>query len=65
MDEDAVLSVRVVEARDLMPMDMAGKSDPYCVLKFGTQESRTNFIKQDLNPVWNEVFAFDVESGKE
>lgn len=35
LDEDAVLSVRVVEARDLMPMDITGYSDPYCVLKFG------------------------------
>jgi len=65
LDEDAVLSVRVVEARNLMPMDITGKSDPYCVLKFAEQESRTNYIKQDLNPVWNEIFAFDVETGKE
>ena len=65
LDEDAVLSVRVVEARDLMPMDITGKSDPYCVLTFGKQSSKTNFIKQDLNPVWNEIFAFDVETGKE
>jgi hypothetical protein len=36
IDEDAVLSVRVVEARDLTPMDLQGKADPYVVLKFGT-----------------------------
>jgi Ca2+-dependent lipid-binding protein len=60
-----VLSVRVVEARDLMPMDITGKADPYCILTFGKQSSRTNFIKQELNPVWNEIFAFDVETGKE
>lgn len=34
LDEDSILSVRVVEARDLMPMDISGKSDPYCILKF-------------------------------
>lgn len=60
-----MLSVRVVEARDLMPMDIKGKADPYCMLTFGKQTSKTNFIKQDLNPVWNEIFAFDVETGKE
>lgn len=35
LDEDAILSVRVIEARDLTPMDITGKADPYCVLKFG------------------------------
>lgn len=60
------MSVRVVEARDLMPMDLNGKSDPYVVLKFGARQSqKTNYINSDLNPVWNEVFTFDVESGKE
>jgi len=66
LDQDAVVSVRVVEARDLMPMDLNGKSDPYVVLKFGArQQQKTNYINSDLNPVWNEVFTFDVESGKE
>ena len=35
IDEDAILSVRLVEARDLTPMDITGKADPYCVLRFG------------------------------
>ena len=65
LDEDAILSVRIVEARDLKPMDITGKSDPYCVLKFGGQIQKSNYIKQDLNPVWNEIFTFDVETGKE
>lgn len=46
-------------------MDITGKSDPYCVLKFAGQTQKSNFIKQELNPVWNEVFTFDVETGKE
>ena len=37
LDLDALLSVRVVEARDLMPMDITGKSDPYIILKLGNQ----------------------------
>lgn len=48
-----------------MPMDYTGKSDPYAVLKFGNDTFRTRYIKQDLNPVWNEVHNFDVETGKE
>jgi len=37
IDEDAILSVRIIEARDLTPMDITGKADPYCILKFGGQ----------------------------
>jgi Ca2+-dependent lipid-binding protein len=66
LDLDAILSVRVVEARDLMPMDLTGKSDPYVILKLGNlQTQKSNYINQDLNPVWNEVFSFDVDTGKE
>ena len=35
IDEDAIISVRIIEARDLTPMDITGKADPYCVLRFG------------------------------
>ncbi len=49
-----------------MPMDMNGKSDPYVILKLGTtQQLKTNYISNDLNPVWNEFFTFDVDTGKE
>jgi C2 domain len=44
LDIDAQLSVRVVEARDLMPMDITGKSDPYVVLRFGNQMLKTKYI---------------------
>ncbi len=46
-------------------MDMTGKSDPYVVLSFAGQTQKSNYIKQELNPVWNEIFTFDVETGKE
>ena len=35
LDDDAIMSVRVVEARDLTPMDLTGKADPYVILRFG------------------------------
>lgn len=35
LDDDAVLQIRVVEARDLMPTDITGKADPYVILKLG------------------------------
>ena len=65
IDYDAVVSVRVVEGRDMLPMDMTGYSDPYVQIKCGNQTWKTNYIKQDLNPVWNEVYNFDVETGRE
>ena len=36
IDEDAILNVRLVEARDLTPMDITGKADPYALLRFGS-----------------------------
>lgn len=38
IDVDAILTVRLVEARDVKPMDFNGKSDPYAVFKFGNQQ---------------------------
>lgn len=49
----------------MTPMDITGKADPYCILKFGNQQQKTNYIKGELDPVWNEVFTFDVETGNE
>jgi Ca2+-dependent lipid-binding protein len=65
LDVDAIFTVRLVEGRDLKPMDITGGSDPYAILKFGNQQHRSNYVKNELNPVWNEVFTYDVESGKE
>jgi Ca2+-dependent lipid-binding protein len=46
-------------------MDMTGFSDPYVDIKFGNQAWKSNYVKQNLNPVWNELYNFDVESGTE
>jgi hypothetical protein len=37
LDEDAGLSVRIVEARDLKALSITGGSDPYVILKLGGQ----------------------------
>ena len=67
LDEDAVLSVRVIEARDLRPVGITASCDPYVVLKFGDnqQTQKTKYKKNELSPVWNEVFTFDVQTGTE
>jgi Ca2+-dependent lipid-binding protein len=61
----SILTVHVVEARDLKPMDMEGTSDPYVVLQIEDQKIETNYKKSTLAPVWNESFTFDIIHGKE
>jgi Ca2+-dependent lipid-binding protein len=62
---NSVLTVHVVEARNLLPMDMEGTSDPYVVLEVENQRIQTSYKKSDLNPVWNESFTFDIEHGQD
>lgn len=61
----SILTVHVVEARDLKPMDMDGTSDPYVVLQIEDQRIETNYKKSTLNPVWNESFTFEIVHGSE
>ena len=61
----SILTVHVVEARDLKPMDMDGTSDPFVVLKIENQQIETNYKKSTLAPVWNESFTFDIVQGRE
>ncbi|KAJ8761037.1 hypothetical protein K2173_025744 [Erythroxylum novogranatense] len=55
------LVVRVVEARNLPPMDSNGLSDPYVKLQLGRQKFKTKVVKKCLNPTWGEEFSFKVD----
>merc|ERR1711974_520945 len=48
-------------AKDLASMDYMGKSDPYAILTYGSQERRTTTINNNLNPTWNHEVTFDYE----
>ena len=61
----SILTVHVVEARELAPMDVDGSSDPYAILKIEDQVIETNVKSHTLSPVWNESFTFDIMHGKE
>ena len=63
--ENSVLTVHVVEARNLLPMDMEGTSDPYVIMTIEGQRIQTSVKSSDLNPVWNESFTFDIDTGRE
>lgn len=63
--EGSILTVRVIEARDLLAKDMNGLSDPYTILQIEGQRIQTKTIEKTLNPVWNESFTFDITEGRE
>eukprot|EP00759_Apiculatamorpha_spiralis_P007858 PhF_6_TR14948/c0_g1_i2/m.23445 len=53
--------IEIIEARDLVPMDLNGKSDPFVVLFFGghnIQKKRTSTRYTTLKPMWTESFFF-------
>nr|DBA19527.1 TPA: hypothetical protein GDO54_015349 [Pyxicephalus adspersus] len=61
-----VLRVYLYEAENLIRKDtylggiIKGKSDPYAVLRVGTQTFKSKTIQENLNPLWNEMYEFVV-----
>lgn len=51
-----ILELKILRGHDLVPKDSNGLSDPYVVVKYGSQTMfRSKVIKKSLNPEWNEV----------
>ncbi|XP_015279134.1 PREDICTED: extended synaptotagmin-1 [Gekko japonicus] len=61
-----VVRVHLVEAKDVQSKDkyikgmIEGKSDPYAVVRVGTQVFTSKVIDEDLSPTWNEMYEFIV-----
>lgn len=61
-----VVRVHLFGARELRSKDrfmgglVEGKSDPYAVLRVGTQVANSRVVQNELSPTWDEVYEFIV-----
>uniref|UniRef100_A0A3P8URB6 Extended synaptotagmin-1 n=1 Tax=Cynoglossus semilaevis TaxID=244447 RepID=A0A3P8URB6_CYNSE len=59
---EGLLRLILLEAQDLVAKDnkmggmMKGKSDPYANITVGEEMFKSNVIKENLNPFWNEMY---------
>nr|XP_057913406.1 multiple C2 and transmembrane domain-containing protein 1-like isoform X3 [Doryrhamphus excisus] len=51
-----LVSIALIEGRDLVPMDPNGLSDPYVKFRLGQQKYRSKTLPKTLNPQWREQF---------
>uniref|UniRef100_A0A673MG98 Multiple C2 and transmembrane domain-containing protein 1-like n=1 Tax=Sinocyclocheilus rhinocerous TaxID=307959 RepID=A0A673MG98_9TELE len=61
-----IVSIRLIEGRNLIPMDQNGLSDPYVKFKLGPLKYKSKTIPKTLNPQWREQFdlhLYDEEGG--
>ena len=55
------LLVLIYRAEGLLPADINGKSDPFCLVTIGSNTLRTNTQYKTLDPSWNKCFQFDIK----
>jgi len=63
--EQSTLTLKIIRAVDLAAKDITGRSDPYVkvmLLPDKKHKLLTNIKRRNLNPRWNEVFAFEGQS---
>ncbi|KAJ8265672.1 hypothetical protein COCON_G00147710 [Conger conger] len=57
-----IVRIHLLEAENLAPKDnyikgvITGKSDPYAVLRVGTQTFTSHHVDNNLNPQWREIY---------
>ena len=64
--QESTLTLRIIRAVDLPAKDFTGTSDPYVRIMLLPDKKRkltTNIKRKNLNPRWNEVFAFEGKQG--
>merc|ERR1719239_140116 len=55
------MKIKIHQAKDLEKKDLLQKADPYVVLRFGSQESKSEKVKNSLTPVWNHETTIDLQ----
>ncbi|XP_062830288.1 multiple C2 and transmembrane domain-containing protein 1 isoform X4 [Anolis carolinensis] len=53
-----IVSVTLIEGRELKAMDPNGLSDPYVKFRLGQQKYKSKIMPKTLNPQWREQFDF-------
>ncbi|XP_021235729.1 multiple C2 and transmembrane domain-containing protein 1 isoform X5 [Numida meleagris] len=53
-----IVSVTLIEGRELKAMDANGLSDPYVKFRLGHQKYKSKIMPKTLNPQWREQFDF-------
>ncbi|XP_055087906.1 multiple C2 and transmembrane domain-containing protein 1 isoform X1 [Periophthalmus magnuspinnatus] len=51
-----IVSIALIEGRNLTPMDPNGLSDPYARFRLGHQKYKSKTVPKTLNPQWREQF---------
>lgn len=62
--DEQTLTVKIMRAEGLAAKDLSGTSDPYVKISLLPDKKHTlstNIKRKNLNPRWNEVFAFEGE----
>lgn len=60
--DSQTLTVKIIKAESLAAKDLSGTSDPYVKISLLPDKKHTlttNIKRKNLNPRWNEVFAFE------
>ena len=57
------LKVTVHSAEDLIAKDLGGKSDPYVVIRYDGQKTKSKHVKNDLNPEFEFTTGYVTEDG--
>lgn len=52
----SVVTIVLVEGRNLLPMDIDGFSDPYAKFRLGNEKYKSKVVYKSLNPSWLEQF---------
>ncbi|KAL2099868.1 hypothetical protein ACEWY4_004262 [Coilia grayii] len=55
-----IVSISLIEGRDLISMDQNGLSDPYAKFRLGHQKYKSKTMPKTLNPQWREQFDLNL-----